>query len=220
MAGRSLTSDETLRVAERLHQEFPDANPRSVEISNVDPTIGKEFLAKCVTALAVAMVLMVLYVALRFSKIGGLSAGAMGVVALLHDCIIAYGVFVVFRIPINDNFIAVILTILGFSLNDTVVIYDRIRENKRLYGGKMPVGEMVSKSINQSLTRSINTSLTAILSMVIVTVIAKIYGVSSIISFSLPLIFGLISGSYSSICIAGPLWAKWQEYKLAKKKPA
>ena len=216
----SMSADQMLSTTEALRARFPDNNIHSVEINNVDPTIGKEFLAKCMVALVLAMLLMLLYVAFRFRKIGGLSAGAMGVVALLHDCVIVFGVFILFRIPINDNFIAVILTILGFSLNDTIVIYDRVRENKRLYGGKMPVGEMVSKSINQSLSRSINTSLCAIASMVVVTIVAAAYSVESIFSFSFPLIMGLVSGSYSSICIAGPLWIKWQEYKLRKKAAA
>lgn len=214
---RSLSSDEMVGVTDKLQAEFPENNPHTVEISNVDPTIGKEFLAKCLTAVAVALALMMVYVAFRFRKIGGLSAGAMGVVALAHDCIIVFGVFVLFRIPLNSNFIAVILTILGYSINDTIIIYDRIRENKRLHGAKLRVGELVNKSINQTLTRSINTSITTIMAMVIVTVVSVIFGLDSIFSFALPLMIGLVAGSYSSICIAGPLWVKWQEHKQAKK---
>jgi preprotein translocase SecF subunit len=153
------------------------------------------------------------YVAFRFKKIGGLSAGAMAVLALVHDVIVAFGVFVIFRIPINDNFIAVVLTILGFSLNDTIVIYDRIRENETLVGKQMGLGELMDLSVNQSFSRSLVTSVNAILAMIVVTVVAMIYSVDTIISFSFPLIIGLISGSYSSICLAGPLWVKWQEYK-------
>ena len=214
---QSLNADELVSVTEKLQTDFPDNNVRSLEINNVNPTIGKEFLAKSLVVLAVALILVMLYVAFRFRRIGGLSAGAMGVVALVHDCIIVFGVFIICGIPINDNFIAVILTILGFSLNDTIVIYDRIRENKKLYGAKLPVGEMVSKSINQSLTRTINTSTTAVMAMIVVTVVALIYGVDYIISFSFPLLMGLISGTYSSLCLAGPLWVKWQEHKLKKK---
>ena len=212
----SMNADRMAEVSAGLQEAFAQNNLKSVQINNVSPTIGMDFLRKSMVALTLAMVLMMVYVALRFSKIGGLSAGAMGVVALLHDCIVVFGVFIIFRIPINDNFIAIILTILGFSLNDTVVIYDRIRENRRLYGYKMPVGELVSLSINQSLTRSVNTSLAAIMSMVVVTVIAAAYSVESIFTFSFPLIIGLVSGSYSTICIAGPLWIKWQEHKLRK----
>lgn len=215
---RSLSSDELVDLTDTLQTQFPENSPKTVEIINVEPTIGKEFLAKSMLALGVALLLMMLYVAFRFRKIGGLSAGAMGVVALLHDCIVVFGVFILFKIPINDNFIAVILTILGFSLNDTVVVYDRVRENQRLYGNSKPIGELVSLSINQSLTRSVNTSLAALTSMVVVTILAAIYSVESIFTFSFPLILGLISGSYSTLCLVGPLWIKWKEYKERKAK--
>lgn len=213
---QSLTSDEMAALTESLHTAFPQNNLRSVQISNVNPTIGGEFLAKSFVAVAFASILMVLYVTFRFRRIGGMSAGVMGVVALLHDVIIAYGVFVVCGFPLNDNFIAVVLTILGFSINDTIVIYDRIRENKRLMGPKTPVSDLVNHSIQQSFSRSINTSLCSVAAMLIITVVAYIYRVESIITFSLPLTVGLIFGTYSSICIAGPLWVKWQERKLKK----
>jgi preprotein translocase SecF subunit len=213
----SLSAEELAAVTEKLTAAFPDNNVRSLEINNVSPTIGSEFLAKCLVALALAIVLMLCYVAVRFRKIGGLSAGAMGVVALVHDCLIVFGVFVLFRIPINMNFIAVILTIIGYSLNDTIVIYDRVRENKKIYGSKMPVRELVDLSVNQTLVRCINTSVTTLMSMVVVTVVAMIFGVTSIFSFSFPLMLGLISGTYSSVCLASPLWVRWQEHKAKQK---
>lgn len=212
---QSLTADKLSDLTARAQQEFAENNLQTAEITNVDATIGNEFLVKCLFALLLAIVLMLLYVAWRFRKIGGFSAGAMGVVALVHDCIIIFGVFVLFRIPLNSNFIAAILTIIGYSLNDTIVIYDRIRENKRLFGNKMNIAELVNLSINQSLVRSINTSVTTIMAMVVVTVVAAIYGVDSIFSFSFPLILGLLSGTYSSVCLAGPLWVKWQQRKAA-----
>lgn len=210
---QSLSADELSEFTAMLQQSFPDNSMQTAEITNIDATIGKEFLIKCMFALLLAIVLMLLYVAWRFRKIGGLSAGAMGVVALIHDCIIIFGVFVLFRIPLNSNFIAAILTIIGYSLNDTIVIYDRIRENKRLIGSKMNTAELVNLSINQSLVRSINTSVTTVMAMIVVTVVAALYGVESIFSFSFPLILGLASGTYSSVCLAGPLWVKWQERK-------
>lgn len=213
----SFSLDEMTEFTAGLQEAFPAYNLRSVRINNTDPTIGQEFLAKCMTAVALALVLMTIYVAFRFRRIGGLSAGVMCIVALFHDCIIVFGVFVILRIPINDNFIAVILAVLGYSINDTIIVYDRIRENKRLHGGKLPVGQLVSRSINQTLTRSINTTATTAMVMVVVTIVAMIYNVQSIVSFSLPLTVGLVAGTYSTICIAGPLWIKWQEYKLRKK---
>ena len=139
----------------------------------------------------------------------------MAVVALLHDVLFVFTTFIIFRMPINDNFIAIVLTILGYSLNDTIVIYDRIRENKRLLGKKYTTGELVNLSINQSLTRTINTSVMTVLAMAVVLVVALMYNVESIVSFALPMIIGMIAGVYSSICIAGPLWVMWQERESA-----
>lgn len=117
---------------------------------NVDPTMGKEFFTKCLVAVAFASLLMVVYIAFRFRKIGGWSAGAMCVVALVHDMIWVFAAFLFLRIPLNDNFIAAALTILGYSINNTIVIYDRVRENKRLLGGSTPLDELVNVSINQT----------------------------------------------------------------------
>ena len=214
---QSLNADEMVEMNERLFAAFAGNNLQTLNVSNVDPTIGNEFLWKCLVAMVVASVLMMTYVAFRFRKIGGLSAGAMAVVALVHDVLVAFGVFVIFQIPVNDNFIAVVLTILGFSLNDTIVIYDRIRENERLIGKAMPLRDLVDLSTNQSFQRSLVTSVTAIMAMVVVSVVALVYNVDSIMSFSFPLIIGLLSGSYSTICLAGPLWVKWQERKAAKQ---
>lgn len=214
---QSLSADAMAQFTSDLQQAFPGNNIRSLQINNVDPAIGGDFLAKSLVAVVFASILMILYVAWRFRRIGGFSAGVMAVVALIHDVIIIFGVFVIFRIPVNDNFIAVVLTILGYSVNDTIVIYDRIRENKRLMGSKTPVGELVNTSINQSFRRTLNTSITTALAMVVVAVVALVFRVDSIQSFAFPMIIGLISGNYSSICIAGPLWVRWQEHKL---KPA
>ena len=217
---RSLSSEQMASFTQGLQDAYPSNNLQSMQISNVDPTIGREFFSKCLVAVTFASILLVLYIALRFSKIGGMSAGVFAVLALLHDVVIAYGAFVVFQIPIDDNFIAVILTILGYSINDTIVIYDRIRENKRLMGGKTPVAEFVNASLNQCIRRSVNTAVTSIAAMIIISVVAYFYNVSSIQSFALPMVFGLIAGTFSTLCIAGPLWVKWQEYKLRQKAAA
>ncbi|MEG2175150.1 MAG: protein translocase subunit SecF, partial [Oscillospiraceae bacterium] len=166
---------------------------------------------KSMVALGFAALVMVVYISLRFKKISGWSAGITAVIALLHDIIMVFAVFVLFRIPLNSNFIAVSLTILGYSLNDTIVIYDRLRENKRLCGPNLPTAELVNLSINQSFTRSLMTSITTISAMVVVTLVAMFYHVDSILSFSFPMIMGMISGFYSSVCIAPNLWVMWQD---------
>lgn len=213
---QSMTAEEIGDFTASLQAAYPSNNLRTEEVSSINPVIGADFLRKSLWAVAFASILMVVFVAIRFRKIGGMSAGVMGVVALIHDVIMVFGVFVLFRIPVDDNFIAVLLTILGYSLNDTIVIYDRIRENRRLLGSKATYAELVNLSINQSLVRSINTTVTTVLSMIVVSIVAYLYGVTSILSFSLPMIAGLVSGTYSSVCIAGPLWVRWQENKLAK----
>ena len=204
-------------ITDALQKGYPKNDFAEESSTAVDASKGANFFLKCIIAVAMAAVIMILYVALRFRKIGGLSAGVMAVVALIHDLIIVYFVFVLFRMPLNDNFIAVVLMILGYSLNDTIVIYDRVRENRRKSGPKVTTAELVNNSVNQCFTRTICTSITTIIAIGSVLVVSLIYGISSIISFALPMMIGLVSGSYSSICIACPLWVMWKNHSDKKK---
>ena len=215
----TLTTEQLDNLLAALNEQYPDNNFVQNEVSNVDATIGKEFLLKSVVALVAACVLILLYVAYRFRKIGGLKAGSTAIVALLHDMFVVFGIFVLLRIPLNGNFIAALLTILGYSINDTVVIYDRIRENSALYGKKqMSLAELVNLSVNQSFARSLMTSITTCLALGVVCVVSVIYRLDSIYSFAFPLLFGMVSGVYSTICIATPLWVDWKNKKKAAKK--
>ena len=215
----TLTTEQLDNLLAALNEQYPDNNFVQNEVSNVDATIGKEFQLKSVVALVAACVLILLYVAYRFRKIGGLKAGSTAIVALLHDMFVVFGVFVLLRIPLNGNFIAALLTILGYSINDTVVIYDRIRENSALYGKKqMSLAELVNLSVNQSFARSLMTSITTCLALGVVCVVSVIYRLDSIYSFAFPLLFGMVSGVYSTICIATPLWVDWKNKKKAAKK--
>ena len=202
----------------RLEENYSDNSFRQLSLNNVDPTIGKEFFAKSIVAVVAASLLILVYIAVRFKKIGGWPAGSMAVVALVHDLIVVYGVFVVMRIPLNGNFIAALLTILGYSINDTVVIYDRVRENRQLYGNSMDFATLVNNSINQSLRRSINTTISTLLALGTVCVVSVVFGLDSIFTFAFPLIIGMISGVYSTICIAGPLWVEWDLHTKAKPR--
>lgn len=207
----NLTTDEMDSLLTSLNEQFPDNAFEENEISNVNPTIGKEFLFKSLVAVVTACVLILLYVAYRFRKVGGLQGGATAIVALLHDMFVVFGVFAILRIPLNGNFIAAMLTILGYSINDTVVIYDRIRENTALYGKRrMPRPELVNLSINQSFGRSLMTSITTCVALGIVCVVSVVFKLDSIFTFALPLLFGMISGVYSTVCIASQLWLDWQ----------
>ena len=215
----TLTTEQLDNLLAAMNEQYPDNKFVQNEVSNVDATIGKEFLLKSVVALVAACVLILLYVAYRFRKIGGLKAGSTAIVALLHDMFVVFGVFVLLRIPLNGNFIAALLTILGYSINDTVVIYDRIRENSALYGKKqMSLAELVNLSVNQSFARSLMTSITTCLALGVVCVVSVIYRLDSIYSFAFPLLFGMVSGVYSTICIATPLWVDWKNKKKAAKK--
>ena len=215
----TLTTEELDSLLATLNEQYPDNAFVQNEVSNVDATIGKEFMLKSIVALVAACVLILLYVAYRFRKIGGLKAGSTAIVALLHDMLVVFGVFVILRIPLNGNFIAALLTILGYSINDTVVIYDRIRENSALYSKKqLSLAELVNLSINQSFARSLMTSITTCMALGVVCIVSVIYRLDSIYSFAFPLLFGMVSGVYSTICIATPLWVDWKTKKKAAKQ--
>ena len=218
---QTMTTEQLDDMLTAINEAHPENNFEQNEVSNVNATIGKEFLFKSLVALVAACVLILAYVAFRFRKIGGLKAGSTAIVALLHDMFVVFGVFVILRIPLNGNFIAAVLTILGYSINDTVVIYDRIRENSALYSKKqMGLAELVNLSVNQSFSRSLMTSITTCLALGVVCVVSVIYRLDSIYTFAFPLLFGMVSGVYSTICIATPLWVDWKSKKKAAKKEA
>ncbi|MEG1863459.1 MAG: protein translocase subunit SecF, partial [Oscillospiraceae bacterium] len=167
----TVTTGKLAELDSLFTKQYASNNVEQFEVSNVNPVIGKEFFAKSIVALVSACLLILGYIAVRFRKIGGLPAGSMAVVALFHDLVVIFGVFVICRFTINGNFIAAMLTILGYSINDTVVIYDRIRENKKLYPS-MKFPELVNMSINQSLIRTINTTVTTVIALSVVCVVA------------------------------------------------
>jgi preprotein translocase SecF subunit len=183
------------------------------ESTAVNPSIGAEYLRRGLLALALASILIILYVWYSFRVMSGPSAGIMALVALFHDVAMVFVAFVLFKIPLNENLIAVVLTIIGYSINDTIVIYDRIRENIRLENGKLPLRELVDKSINQSLTRTLNTFLATLGAMLITYIFASVYGIESIQNFTLPMLVGIVTGFYSTVFIASPLWVVWKTRK-------
>ena len=217
----SLPDQLSVEELDALHaamaEEYSDHNITLVQANALKPSMGRNFLIKCLVAVALAAIFLVIYVALRFRKIGGWSAGAMAVAALFHDLLIAFFAFVVFRIPLNDNFVAVLLSILGYSLNATIVVYDRIRENRRLMDAKTPLSEIVNVSLNQSFTRTLNTSICTFLAIGTVAVIALAMNLESIVSFAVPMMFGVLSGFYSSVCLCSPTWVLWQEHRDKKE---
>ena len=205
-------------ITKELTEKFPENNFVYQESSSVEAAMGTKFLLKCLTAVLIACVLMVLYVTIRFKIIGGLSAGVMALVALFHDVAMIYFMYVIFRMPIDSNFIAVVLMILGYSLNDTIVIYDRVREERKLAGPKADVADVFNHSASAVLKRTICTSITTLAAIGTVYVVATIFGLDSVQGFALPMMIGVISGCYSSLCIAGPLWVMWQKREKKEKE--
>lgn len=217
VSSEGLTSDKQTEITDAMQETFKDNNIEILDSSDVTPTAGKSFLMKCLMAVLVSAILLIIYIAIRFRKIGGYTAGVCAVLALIHDVIITYGAYVLIGYEINANFMAVILTILGYSINDTIIIYDRIRENRNLYP-KEDLVTLVNDSINQTISRSIRTSITTITALVVISVVCSIYGVTSILSFSIPLSIAMLVGTYSSLCVAAPLWVIWEKHRESKPK--
>lgn len=204
-------------LTEALNTKFSENALELYSSQDVNPTTGKGFFGKCLVAVAFSAVIMIIYIGFRFRKIGGWVAGCCSVVALLHDMFFVYACCVICRFDIDSNFMAVLLTILGYSINATIIIYDRIRENRKLYGAEASLSDLVNMSVTQSFGRSLHTTVTTVIAMVTICVVALIAGVSSILSFAFPLVIGLLAGVYSSNCIAPTLWTIWQG-AIDKKK--
>lgn len=208
---QSLTPEQLDQVTRALEKEYPGTDIKLSSSQLVDPLIGKEMLLNGLKAVLLASALIIIYIWFSFRSMSGPSAGFMALLALLHDILTVFFFVVLIGDAINETIIAVILTILGWSINDTIVIYDRIRENIRLTGGTVPLDELVNKSIRQSLSRSVNTSAATFLAVAVAFIFAQFYGLSSITEFALPMMFGIAAGTYSSLFLAGPLWVRWKQ---------
>ena len=213
---KEITLEQQTKLNERMTKDFKANTPVQVEAKTLSAPMGRQFFVKCLAAIALAAGFLLLYVGLRFRRIGGFSAGLCALLALVHDLLICYFVFVIFRINLDDNFVAVMLTILGYSLNDTIVIFDRVRENRRRHKN-MPIGDVVNLSINQTFTRTLVTAVAVFVAIAVVVVVALIMRIDSIMSFALPMMFGVVSGFYSSVFLSAPIWALWREKKAEKK---
>jgi preprotein translocase subunit SecF len=207
---QSFDAEMQTELEKKLQEKFPDANIEALETNDVAPSSGKTFLLKCTVAALFASIVLILYIAWRFKRISGWSAGIFAVCALLHDLVIVFGTFVVCGFEIDSSFMAVILTILGYSVNDTIVVYDRIRENQSILPKETDLPTLVNISLSQTMKRTIRTSITTIAAMLVVSVLATVNHVSSILHFSIPMTVGMISGCYSSLCLAPMLWTAWK----------
>lgn len=217
VADDSVSAELQQKATETLQKKYADNKIELYDSNSVSASVANNFFIKSLVAVTVAGAFVLLYVSIRFKKIGGFSAGIMALLALVLDIAVAFITCGIFRLDIDANFIAVVLTILGYSLNDTIVIYDRIRENS-VNNKKMAKSEIVNTSLNQVLTRTITTSVTTIVAVLVIIAVSEYFGLTTLRSFAIPMFFGLISGSCSSIFISAPLWLKWQERKAPAKK--
>lgn len=219
VADESVSAENQEKITAKLSEKFKDNKIELYDSNSVNPSVADSFFAKSIYAVVLASIFVVIYVGIRFRKIGGFSAGMFALVALICDVVAAFAAIIFFRLTIDANFMAVILTILGYSLNDTIVAYDRIRENKILYP-KLAMAENVDKSLNQVKLRTFNTSLTTLLAVITIIVVSEIFGMTALRSFAIPMVFGIISGCLSSLFISAPLWVKWKEFSAKKFKKA
>ncbi len=206
-----LTEQESSQVLDTLRENFGDMDILSNEA--VGSVVSSELKEKAIIALIIATVLMAIYITVRFQLSYALSA----IAALIHDVLVTLSIFSIMQIEINISFVAAILTIIGYSINDTIVIFDRIRENLDL-NQKETLAQLVNKSIHQSLTRSIATSVTSIA----VLIALLVFGGETTRVFALAMVIGFTSGTYSSLCVASPVWlelkTRWFINDRRKKK--
>lgn len=195
----SIDTEKREAFTEALKEKFGITDADVLNVEDVSPAVGKDLRTAAFKSAGIAAVLMLIYITVRFDFVSGLSA----VICLIHDVLVMISLYVIFKLPLNLNFIAAALIIFGYSINASIITFDRIRENLK-NGKREEIDSIVNLSINQTLTRNINTTLTTLFTIVLV----YILGVQSLKNFSLPIIAGVLSGAYSSVFIAGPLWAK------------
>lgn len=182
-----------------------------IQTQSISSTISGEMKKDAIIAIAISSVLMLIYIAIRFSDV---KFGASAVIALIHDVMVVFAVYSIAKLSVGNTFIACMLTIVGYSINATIIIFDRIRENRKLMDSKTPLDEVVNTSIAQTFTRTIYTSLTTFIMVLVLFVM----GVSSLKEFTFTLMVGIVCGAYSSACITGPLWFYMKRLEKKKKK--
>ena len=193
----SITEGQRSDLFQRFQEQFNITEQDILSVDQVDPIIGDELKNQVLVGIILAIVVMLIYITIRFE----ISFAIAAIIALAHDMLILISFYAILRIQVNAPFIAAILTVLGYSINDTIVVFDRIRENRKK-AKKLKLEDLINSSISQSLMRCINTSVTTLFTITAL----YIFGVEAVKSFALPLIIGFVAGTYSSIFIASPVW--------------
>jgi len=196
-----LTSEQRQSIFEALKEEYSLTNEDLLKTDNVSSVVGQDFKRSAFLSCIIAAALMLLYITIRFEFKSGLSA----VICLIHDILVMLSVYVILQIPLNLTFVAAALTIFGYSINASIITFDRIRENNKA-AGREAFENVVEKSIWQTVSRSINTTLTTLFTVIMLLIL----GVQSLKDFAIPLMIGMLSGTYSSVFLAGPLWVKFK----------
>lgn len=204
-----LDSDQQKQVVQAMQKQFNLSDDDTQNISDVNATIGKETQGKAIVAALVAVILMMIYITIRFELTSGLAA----ITCLANDLLVVLSTYVIFRIPFNTTFIAVALTILGYSINASIIVFDRIRENRK-FARRELFEDTVEKSIWQTVGRTVNTSVTTLLTVGMI----FIFGVTSLRQFTLPMIIGIIAGAYSSMFLSGAFWSKYRGMARKNRK--
>ena len=202
----SIPTESRDAIDSAMKEQFSLTDDDRLNVDDVSPAVGRDLRVSAFKAAGVASVLMLLYITFRFS----FSSGAAAVICILHDVLVMLSACVVLQLSINTNFIVAALIIFGYSINASIITFDRIRENGRLMQ-RAERGQLVNLSIWQTLPRTVNTTLTTLFTIVALFVL----GVPSIRNFSLPIIIGIVSGAYSSTFLAGPLWVLFKKKKAA-----
>lgn len=205
---RTLSLDERQKLEDTLAENC-DVDASTITSQSISSTISGEMKKDAIVAIAVSSVLMLLYIAFRFSDV---KFGVSAVLALVHDVLVVFAAYSIGTLSVGNTFIACMLTIVGYSINATIIIFDRIRENMRTQDSKESLEELVNKSIGQTFTRTIYTSLTTFIMVFVLFVM----GVTSLKEFTFTLMLGIVCGAYSSVCITGPLWYTMKK-KFSKK---
>lgn len=197
---KELEPEEIVKIKEALQKSYPSTETLRTDM--VGPLIGQELRVKALLALLIASIAIVIYISIRFE----FRFAIVAIITLLHDVVITLGIFAILGKEINTPFVAALLTIIGYSINDTIVIFDRIRENMKLMR-RTPFIELANKAVVDTLPRSINTSLTTLITILAI----YFFGGASIKTFMLALFIGMFAGTYSSIFVASPLLVTWQK---------
>jgi len=208
-SSQTLTAEEINKVTDILTKNGYKLTGQK-DVNSINPSIGAEYMGKGLLAVLIALILIIIYIGIRFKAISGWSAGVIATIAILSDALLMISIYLIFNIALNESFIAGVLTVIGYSINDKIIIYDRIRENS-LGRRKGTHTEIVNLSIYQTLTRSIYTALTAIMSLAVVFILATMFQISSVAQFAFPMIIGVAFGCLSSIFIAAPMLGAYKE---------